>query len=80
MKADSMTHTVEGLKDTYLHFPSLLDDLSSQQLGGSNNLISVGDYAFVGQLSSSNRCGLVKEIIARVMRVVPLLNQLSVDL
>lgn len=44
-----------------------------------NNLVPVGDYTFVGQLSPYSLLDLVKEISICMMRALFLLNQLSVD-
>lgn len=63
----------------FLRLPFMLAIYSSQQSMEMNNLVSNRDYALVSYFSPSGRHDLLREVVACVIRVVSLLNQLVVD-
>lgn len=53
MKTDSVVDATRMVNNVSLRLSFMLADLSFQQLGEMNNLVHVGDYAFVSHISSS---------------------------
>lgn len=59
--------------------PFMLDGPFIQSIGEMNNLVSIGDYVIISQLSPFGRCDVVKKIPTCVMRTTPLLNQVATN-